>query len=227
MSQLSLLFKQQLAREWVLQLRGFKNNLSALVFFLMIVSFFPLTLPPNPTWLTTMAPSILWLAILLSLFLSTEQLFQQDYKDGVIEQWLASGYPITLWVMSKLIICWCINLAPILVLSPVFGIMFSLSVIQVYILVISLLLGTPAMLLLCGLAAAFSTSINQKGALMIIVLLPLTLPIIIFGCASLHVAQQTLAAAIGPIALLMALSLLCISLLPFAISSIIRTTLTH
>ena len=96
------LFHRQLSREIRLHLRQLRLIINSCLFFLMIVVFFPLTMTPDVALLRTIAPGLVWIAMLLALFLSAERLFQQDYDDGVIEQWLVSGYPISLLVSAKI-----------------------------------------------------------------------------------------------------------------------------
>lgn len=218
------LFKRQLQRELYLHLRQLRLILNACLFFLMIVVFFPLTMTPDVTLLRTIAPGIMWIAMLLAMFLSAERLFQQDYDDGVIEQWLVSGYPISVLVSAKIGIHWLLNLAPLLMLSPFLAMLYTLNFYETMILVLSLLFGTPALLFLCALAAAFSTGVQQKGILMALILLPLTLPVMIFGSAALLAAMQGLPVQ-GYLALLLAMSIATSASIPFAVAGVIRVGL--
>ena len=218
------LFKRQLQRELSLHLRQLRLILNACLFFLMIVVFFPLTMTPEVTLLRTIAPGIVWSELLLAMFLSAERLFQQDYDEGVIEQWLVSGYPISVLVSAKICIHWLLNLVPLLMLCPFIAILYTLSVHETVILMLSLLLGTPTILLLCALAAAFSTSVQQKGILMALILLPLTLPVLIFGSATLLAAMQGLPVQ-GYLALLLAMSIATSASIPFAVAGVIRVGL--
>ncbi len=218
------LFKFQLSREIRLNLRQFRLIINSCLFFLMIMIFFPLTMPPDVALLRTIAPGLVWIAVLLSLFLSAERLFQQDYDDGVIEQWLVSGYPISVFVGAKIVVHWVLNLLPMLMFCPVLAIIFALGGYETVMLMLSLLCGTPAILALCALAAAFSTSLKQKGLLMALILLPLTIPVMIFGSGTLLAAMQGLSVH-GYLALLLAMSLITVVFLPFAIAGVIRINL--
>jgi heme exporter protein B len=193
------LFRQQLARETLLHLRQLRLIVNSCLFFLMIIVFFPLTMTPDVNLLRTIAPGLVWIAMLFALFLSAERLFQQDYDDGVIEQWL----------VSMLIFC------------PFLAILFSLTVHETLVLMLSLICGTPTILLLCALAAAFGTGLQQKGVLMALILLPLTIPVMIFGSGTLIASMQGLPSQ-GYLALLLAMSILAAAALPFAIAGVIR-----
>ena len=220
------LFRQQLSREMLLHLRQLRLIINSCLFFLMIVVFFPLTMTPDVELLRTIAPGLVWIAMLLAMFLSAERLFQQDYDDGVIEQWLVSGYPISILVSAKIVIHWFLNLLPMLIFCPFLAILFTLNVHETLILMLSLVCGTPAILLLCALAAAFSTGIQQKGILMALILLPLTIPVMIFGSGTLIAAMQGLPVQ-GYLALLLAMSIAASGLLPFAVAGVFRVGLVE
>lgn len=221
---LFLLFKRQLSRELLLHLRQLRLIMNSCLFFLMIVVFFPLTMTPDVNLLRTIAPGLVWIAMLLALFLSAERLFQQDYEDGVIEQWLVSGYPISVLVSAKIFIHWLLNLLPMLIFCPFLALLFSLTSHETLLLMLSLICGTPAILFLCALAAAFSTGLQQKGLLMALILLPLTIPVMIFGSGTLIAAMQGYPVS-GYLALLLAMSIVTSGLLPFAIAGVIRVSL--
>jgi heme exporter protein B len=176
---------------------------------------------PDPVLMKTIAPGLVWMALLLSLLLSSERLFQQDYEQGVIEQWLVSGQSLSLIIAAKTTAHWLFNIIPVLTLCPLAALIFSLNSWELYVLIISLLCGTPALLFLCALAASFGVGVNQKGALMALILLPLTLPVLILGSGTENLAMQGLPVS-GNCALLLAISLLAMSFLPAAIAGVIR-----
>ncbi|KTD06729.1 heme exporter protein CcmB [Legionella jamestowniensis] len=221
MTSLAIVFKRQIQREMLLHLRQPRLLLHSSLFFLMVAVFFPLTMPPQTSIMRTVAPGVVWIAMLLAMLLSSVNLFQQDYEDGAVEQWLISGYPLSLIVSAKLLVHWFLNLLPMLIFSPLLALLFNLTFVETVILIASLILGTPAILFLCGLAAAFSAG---KGVLMALVLLPLTVPVMIFGSGSLFAVMQGFSAQ-GYLALLAAISLLATAFLPFAIAGIIRISL--
>lgn len=221
MSSGHLLFLKQFRRELLLQMRQIRYLVNSCLFFLMLLFIFPLTIRPEVMLMRTIAPGLIWMAILLSMLLSAERLFQQDYEQGVVEQWLVSGSPLSLIVSAKVWAHWIFNLIPLLILSPLIAILFSFTTWETWILVLSLLCGTPALLFLCALAAAFGVGVNQKGALMALILLPLTLPLLIFGSGTLNIAMQDLPVS-GYLALLLAMSVITTGFLPYAIAGVIR-----
>ena len=215
------LIKRQLSRELVFYLRQRRLVMNSCLFFLMILVFFPLTMPPDVMLLRNIAPGLVWIAMLLALFLSAERLFQDDYDDGIIEQWLVSGYSISLLVGVKMGVHWFINVLPMLVFCPSLALLFGLNGHETYVLMVSLVLGTPAILCLCALASSFSTGLAQKGLIMPLILLPLTIPVMIFGSGTLIAAMHGLP-VLGYLALLLAISVAAAGLLPFAVAAVIR-----
>lgn len=218
-----LLWKRQCKREWLLQRRQVRASLNASVFFLMMLIFIPLSMPADPVLLRLMVPGLIWVAMLLALFLASERLFQQDFDDGVIEQWAVSGYPMSTFVSAKLIIHWLATLLPMLFLCPVLGVIFSLNVYETSLLAIILLAGTPGIFSLCGLASAFGLGLQQRGMLMALILIPLAIPIMIFGSAAMTAVMEGNAIS-GHLALLCALSLIGVGGMPFAMGGVIRAS---
>ncbi len=215
------LLKQHFQRELLIQVRQIRFLINSCLFFLMILFIFPLTVKPDPLLMKTIAPGLVWMALLLSLLLSSERLFQQDYEQGVIEQWLVSGQSLSLIIGAKTIAHWLFTVLPIIILCPLVALIFSLSAWELWVLILSLLCGTPALLFLCALAASFGVGTNQKGALMALILLPLTLPILIFGSGTLNIAMQGFPIGAN-CALLLAFSLIAAAFLPPAIAGVIR-----
>lgn len=217
----SVLFTRQLQRELLIQMRQIRLLVNSCLFFLMILFIFPLTLRPEPELLRSIAPGIVWMALLFSVLLSSERLYQQDDEHGVIEQWLVSGESMPLIIAAKVFAHWIFNLMPLLILTPIIALLFSLSFYETTALILSMLCGSPALFFLCALAAVFGIGAHQKGALMGLILLPLTLPVLIFGSGMVTVAMSGLPIS-GYCALLLSFSMISSSFLPFAIAGIIR-----
>lgn len=219
------LFKRQLHRELTVYGRDTRQLLYACVFFLMMLVFFPLTISAEAETLRQLAPGLIWIDLLFAFFLSSERLFQSDYDEGIIEQWLVSGYSIRTLITAKLMMNWLLMVVPMLILSPLIGVFLHLSSYEILILMISIVCGTPSLLFLCGLAAAFSTGLKQKGILMALILFPLTIPVMIFGSSTLISAMQ-MQPIQGFLAILLALSLMTTGFLPWAISAVVRLSLS-
>ena len=217
----SVFFLHQLKRETRLIFRQSKQLINAVMFFLMIMIFFPLTMPADIELLRKFAPGLVWIAILLSMLLSAERLFQQDYEDGVIEQWLLSGYPLYGFIFAKTVVHWVFILFSILLLSPLLMVLFNFNRFEMISLLLSLICGTPALFFLCALAAVFGAGVKQKGVFMALIVLPLTIPVMIFGSSTLTAAMSGFEVQ-GYLALLLAMSILTLFFLPFAIAAMIK-----
>lgn len=218
------LFSSQLHREMALHCRQPRLLFHSALFFLMVTVFFPLTMPPNPNLLRDIAPGIIWIATLLSMLLSAAGLFQQDYEDGIIEQWLVSPYPLSLIIAAKYIIYWLVNLIPLLIFCPLLALIFGFSIHEMLFLMLGLILGTPGLVAICGFAAAFGAGIQQKGVVMALVLLPLTLPLMIFGAGAQVLVMQGLN-PLAHLAILLAIAILALAFVPFATAVVIRISL--
>jgi heme exporter protein B len=192
----------------------------------MISSFFPLTIPVDAQLLHQLAPGLIWICLLLCLLLASERLFQQDFEDGVIDQWLISADSITTIVSAKLLIHWIVTILPILLFCPVFTVFFNLSSGELGVLLISLLLGSPFILCLCALAVTFSLGMQQKGAFIALILLPFTIPALIFGSGTVLIAMEGLSVS-GHFAILAALSILAITFLPLVIAKLISAIVAN
>lgn len=217
----SLPFYRHCQRELLLHLRQPQWLLHAALFFLMVMVFFPLTMPPEFSLLRRIAPGLIWVATLLALLLASQSLFQQDYDEGILEQWLLSGYPLSRIVFAKLLINWLLILCSLVLFCPLMAVLFHFTVYEMSILMLSFLCGTPVILLLCALAAAFSLGLQQKGVLMALILFPLAIPVMILGSATTTAAMQALPTS-GYCALLCAFSILAIGLLPLTIAAVLR-----
>jgi heme exporter protein B len=221
---LILQFKNQLSREISLRVRDYKYIFNAVLFFLMIVIFFPLTIPINSPGLNLLIPGMIWIGLIFSIFLSSENLFAQDYADGIIEQWLVSTIPITLLVFAKLIVHGLIIISSVVFLSPILAVIFNLTLYQVFILDMSVIFGAPSVISICALSEAFTVGIKQKSLIMGLVVLPLNIPILILGSAIIRavIIHEPVS---GMLAILLAISCLSGFLLPFAIAGVVRVCL--
>ncbi len=215
------LFINQCQRELIINSRQLRNLIFSAIFFCMIIVFFPLTIVPNIKILRSLAPGLIWISMLLTIIAAADRLFQHDYEHGVVEQWLASGMPVSIIVVAKICMHWLLTLIPILIMCLFVSVLFSLSVYEEFIIVISLILGTPTLVFVCALASASCNGSQQNSALLPLILLPLVVPVMIFGSGTVIAVMNNLAVA-GYLAILSALSLLSITFLPIAIATIIK-----
>lgn len=211
------------ARELKLAARRPSDALGGLFFFVLVGSLFPLALGPDAPLLRQIAPGIVWVAALLAVLLGQHRLFESDMADGSLEQWLLAPAPLSLLVGLKVATHWLLGVSPLLLVAPLLGWQYGLDGTVVSILLASLALGTPSLCLLAALGAALTLGVRGQ-LLLALVVLPLSVPILIFGSHAVAQAQQGLSAA--P-ALNLLGACLCLALLagPWAIAAALRLAL--
>jgi len=211
-------------RDLLLAMRQRGDVANVLLFFVIVVTMFPLGVGPDKDTLRLIAPGVVWVAALLSAILSLGRLFALDYADGTLEQILLSGQPLTLAVLGKISAHWLMTGAPITVLSLLLGEMFDLAAAPSATLAASLLLGTPCLSLIGAIGAALTLGLRGGGVLVTLLVLPLYVPILIFGAG----AVETSAGGLSPqphLMLLGGLSLAAGALAPWAIGAALRVSL--
>jgi heme exporter protein B len=210
-------------REVRMAMRRPADALSGLIFFIMVGSLFPLALGPDSALLRQIAPGVVWVAALLAVLLGQHRLFESDYADGSLEQLALARSPLPLLVGLKVFSQWLLSAVPLLLATPLLGWQYGLDGGVIAVLLLSLALGTPSLCLLAALGAALT--LGLKGQLLLtLIVLPLSVPILIFGSHAVTQALQGLAAA--PSLNLLG-ACLCLALLagPWAIAAALRLAL--
>lgn len=187
------IFHVVLQRDLTLAYRRRADVLTTLFFFVIVVSLFPFGVGPETNQLRVMAPGVLWVAALLASMLSLGRLFSFDYLDGTLEQMLVGAAPLGVVVVAKVIAHWLVSGLPLVLITPVLGVMFDLPSDQLAVLTLSLLIGTPVLSLIGAIGAALTLGLRGGGVLVSLLVLPLYVPVLIFGAGA--VGAQ--AAAIG------------------------------
>lgn len=210
-----------IGRDLTLAYRGKADVLTTLFFFIIVVSLFPFGVGPETNQLRLMAPGILWVAALLASMLSLGRLFSFDHLDGTLEQMLLGGAPLGAIVVGKVFAHWLVSGLPLVVMAPVLGLMFDLPGRELSVLTLSLLIGTPVLSLIGSVGAALTLGLRAGGVLVSLLILPLYVPVLIFGAG----AVGAVSAGLEPSAHLMLLAaFLVVSLLfaPLAASAGLR-----
>lgn len=204
-----------------LAFRHKQSLLNPLTFFVIVIVLFPLGVSPDKAFLGPAAAGLIWVAILLSMMLSLDRLFQVDYEDGTLEQLSLSPQPFYLIVLAKQVAHWLLSAFPLIALSPLLAIMLHLDTQHLFALLISLLLGTPVIGLIGGIGAALTVSLRSGGLLISLLVLPLTIPVLIFGAGSVLASMEGLPIQ-GHLAFLGAMLALSITLAPLATAAALR-----
>jgi heme exporter protein B len=213
-----------LRRDLRIALRRRSDATAALVFFVMVVSLFPLGVGPEPQLLRTMAPGVLWVAAMLASMVSLPRLFADDYSDGTLEQMLLSTQALGWLVLGKTMAHWIASGLPLVLLSPLLALQFDLSASATGVLVLSLLLGTPVLSLVGAIGAALTVGLRGASVLLSLLVLPLTIPVLIFGAGAVEAHNAGLGVA-GHFSLLGALLIVGLTAAPWVAAAALRISM--
>ncbi|MDE0746962.1 MAG: heme exporter protein CcmB [Porticoccaceae bacterium] len=216
-------FCAYLRRDLRLSHRRLGEAASPLIFFIMVSTLVPLGITPDPASLALVASGIIWVFALLATMLSANDLFTGDYQDGSLEQLLISPQVLVMPVLGKVTAHWLVTGLPLTIVSPLLGLMLSLPEAGYFPMMASLALGTACLSLLGAVGAALTVSLQKGGMLLALVVMPLYMPVIIFGGATVQYGIDGLAWT-GPLAILGAMLAAAIALCPLAIAGVLRLT---
>ena len=211
-------------RDLRLALRRRADIVSALFFFIIVVSLFPLGVGPEPELLRKLAPGVLWVAALLATMLSLPRLFADDHRDGTLEQLALAPQPLALVVLGKVLAHWLVSGLPLAILAPALGLQFGLSTEALWVLCLSLLIGTPALSGIGAIGAALTLGVLGGGVLLSLLVLPLYIPVLIFGAGAVDATVVGLGAQ-AHLSLLGALTLGGIFFAPWPTAAALRIAL--
>jgi heme exporter protein B len=213
-----------LRREVSVALRQKGEVLTPLVFFVVVASLFPLGVGPESALLLRMAPGVLWVSALLAAMLSLQRLFATDHADGSLEQMALSSTPLGLLVAAKALAHFLLSGLPLVLMAPVLGLQFGLESRSLGILMLTLLLGTPTLSLIGSIGAALTLGVRGAGVLLSLLILPLYIPVLIFGAGAVEADAAGLGFS-GHLSLLAALLVLSVFFAPLATKTALRISL--
>jgi heme exporter protein B len=217
-------FSLVVRRELSLSFRRPEQLIQPLVFFLIVTTLFPLGLSVQLSLLRDMAPAVLWVAALLSSLLSVDSLFRSDADDGTLEQLALSGQSLTVIVAAKTVAHWLVSGVPLVVVSPLVATALNIPIEAFGIMMVSLGLGTLTLSWLGAIGAGLTVGLRRGNVLLSLVVLPLAMPLLIFGAGATDRAIADLSAA-GALYFLAALCVFTCTLAPFATTAALRITL--
>ncbi len=198
---------------------------TVLGFYLIVVAILPLGLGPDLNLLAKIAPGVLWVAMLLSALLSVDRIFYNDHEDGTLEVIALGAMPLELVAAAKSIAHWITTGIPLALVAPVLGFLLNLQPEAVWVLVVTMLAGTPAVSFLGAVGAALTLGLNRGGLLLSLLILPLYIPVLIFGIATMNAVLVGPGSFVQPFAILCAISLVTIILSPIASAAALRMNL--
>jgi heme exporter protein B len=213
-----------LRRELTLAMRRRGDVLTVLFFFVIVASLFPLGVGPDPKLLRLMGGGVVWVAALLAAMLSLGRMFASDYADGTLEQLVLTPTPPVVWITGKILAHWLVSGVPLILVAPVLGVQFGLSNDALVVLVVSLLLGTPVLSLIGAIGAGLTLGLRGGGVLVSLLVLPLYIPVLIFGAGAVDGAMSGLGSE-AHLSLLGSILILAFMLTPWAVSAALRISI--
>jgi len=213
-----------LGRELTVAFRRSSDLALPLVFFVIVCTLFPLAIGQESGLLSKVGPGAIWVAALLATLLSLNTLFREDFDDGSLEQLALSRHPLSLLLLAKTIAHWVVTELPLVLIAPLLAFGFGMPAASVQALVLTLLIGTPTLSLLGAVGAALTAGLRGANGLLALLLLPLTVPVLIFGARATALAGEGQPID-GPLFMLGGLTVLALSLTPFATAAAIRVSL--
>lgn len=214
-------FSAMVHRDLRLAARRPGESVNPVLFYVVIACLFPLGISPDPDLLLAIGPGIVWVAALLSTLLALETLFRADFDDGSLEQLLLSACPLEVLVLARVAALWLVTGLPLLVAAPLLAVWLGLPEPAFPVLVASLALGTPTLSLIGATGVALTVGLPRGGAIMSLLVLPLYIPVLIFGAQAVSSSAAGLP-AVGPLYMLGALLVLALTLSPFATAAALR-----
>ena len=216
-------FYHLLARDLRLAFRSRHELANPLIFFVLVVTLFPLAVSPSAETLAVMAPGVIWVSALLSVLLSLDRLFKQDYEDGSLDQLMLSPNPLVILVLAKVCAHWLLTGLPLVLIAPLLGMFMYVPNEAIGVLMLSLLLGTPVLSLVGAIGVSLTVAVNRGGVLLSLIILPLYIPVLIFGANAVDVASDGMSVR-GQMLFLAAVLALALSLAPLATAVALRIT---
>ncbi|PCF96991.1 heme exporter protein CcmB [Vreelandella nigrificans] len=213
-----------LKRDMMLMLRRRGEVLNPLVFFALVITLFPIGISPDPELLAVIAPGLLWVAALLAALLSLDSLFRSDYEDGSLEQLLLAPQPLAALGLAKVAVHWLLTGLPLALMAPLLGIMLALPTGSYAVLALSLALGTASLSLIGAIGAALTVGLARGGVLLSLLVLPLYIPVLIFGAGAVQAAIMG-DGVTAHLAILGALLAVALMLAPWAIAASLRISI--
>jgi len=217
-------FVWALARDVRIAMRSRAELGVQLLFYVIVVSLFPLSTAPERTLLATLGPGVLWVAALLASLLSLSRLFAADFADGTLEQMALSPWSLPAIVSGKIAAHWLTTGLPVVVLAPLLGLQYALDPQLLWTLALGLLIGTPILSLLGAIGAALTLGLRGGGSLLALLVLPLTVPVLIFGAGAVDAVRAGLGAGAN-FSLLAAGLLIALVGAPLAAAAAVRIAL--
>ena len=214
--------KTVVQRDLLLAMRRKTEVMTTLFFFIIVVSLFPLGIGSEKQMLLRIAPGVVWVAALLASMLALERLFASDYDDGTLEQMLLMPQSVFALVLGKVFTHWLLTGLPLVLIAPLVGLQYQLPEVAVSAMMLSLLLGTPVLSLIGAIGAALTLGVRGGGILLSLLILPLYIPVLIYGSGAVEASMLTGASSEPYLMLLAAFAIVAIIFAPWATGAALK-----
>ncbi len=221
---LSTAFFAIIRRDLVLALRRRSEVANPLLFFILVITLFPLGIGARPHLLQAIAPGIIWVSALLAAMLSLDSLFRSDFDDGSLEQILLSPHPASVLVLGKIIAHWLVTGLPLLIVAPLLAVLLGLPNHALSVLLLTLLLGTPVLSLIGAIGVALTVGLRRGGMILSLLVLPLYVPVLIFAGNAVEMASNGLPVD-AQINILIAILLMALVLAPLPTAAALKMSI--
>jgi heme exporter protein B len=211
-------------RDLLIAFRRRSEIIHPIIFFVMVISLFPLAIGDDKVLLQKIAPAIIWVTALLATMLSLDNLFRSDFEDGSLEQMTLLKTPLSMLVTAKIMAHWVITGLPLILITPLLAVLLYMPSELISMLLLTLLLGTPTLSLIGAVGIALTVGLRQGGVILSLLILPLYIPVLIFATLALQNVEQGFSAE-AQLAMMLAILVLAITLSPFAIAAALKVSL--
>jgi heme exporter protein B len=218
-------FADLLRRDLLLAMRRRSELANPMLFFIMVIVLFPLGVGAEPKLLEQMSAGVVWVAALLAALLTLDSIFRSDFEDGTLEQILIGAHPVPMLVLAKVIAHWLVTGLPLLLVAPVLATFLGMNPDAIGVLMLSLLLGTPVLSLIGSIGVALTVGLRRGGVILSLLVLPLYVPVLIFGAAAVDAAASGMPVT-GQMYILAAFLALAVTLAPLAAAAALRISLS-
>ncbi|MDX1344737.1 MAG: heme exporter protein CcmB [Sedimenticolaceae bacterium] len=218
-------FLDLLRRDLLLAMRRRSELANPMLFFVMVIVLFPLGVGAEPKLLEQMSSGVVWVAALLAALLTLDSIFRSDFEDGSLEQILFGAHPVTMILLAKVIAHWLVTGLPLLLVAPVLATFLGMNPDAIGVLMLSLLLGTPVLSLIGSIGVALTVGLRRGGVILSLLVLPLYVPVLIFGAAAVDAAASGMPVT-GQMYIMAAFLVLAVTLAPLAAAAALRISLS-
>ncbi|MEJ2316107.1 MAG: heme exporter protein CcmB [Gammaproteobacteria bacterium] len=218
-------FLDLLRRDLLLAMRRRSELANPMLFFVMVIVLFPLGVGAEPQLLEQMSAGVVWVAALLAALLTLDSIFRSDFEDGTLEQILIGAHPVPMLVLAKVIAHWLVTGLPLLLVAPVLATFLGMNPDAIGVLMLSLLLGTPVLSLIGSIGVALTVGLRRGGVILSLLVLPLYVPVLIFGAAAVDAAASGMPVT-GQMYIMAAFLVLAVTLAPLAAAAALRISLS-